>query len=53
MCLALNNATVKEHTNKRKGWILHFLENHLAVAHHQPNLDLLAKTGSCTEIRYH
>lgn len=33
-------------TNKCKGRILHLLENHLAVAHHQPDLNLLAKTQS-------
>lgn len=42
---------LQERTNKRKRWILHLLKNHLAVSHHEPDLDLLAKTESGSKIR--
>lgn len=35
---------LRERTNERKRGILHLLENHLAVAHHEADLNLLAKT---------
>lgn len=35
---------LEERTNEGKRRILHLLENHLAVAHHEPDLDLLVET---------